>query len=121
MELGPHQNRVLARANFFAAEDFHRDETSQLRDAQSNDALVDFLELDVVIKHKGEVALDGREARQRLIAHLPQVVLVELVEIDLGDENILPQLAGRGHIRMNLAKLGDGPPSSTARAERPGW
>src|SRR5208282_6426163 len=108
LQFGSHQNRVLARANFFATENFYRDETTQRGDAQSADALVDFLELHAVIKHKGEVALDGREAGQRFITYLAQVVLVELIEIDFGDEYILPQFSGRGHIRMNLAKLCDG-------------
>src|SRR5208337_4464269 len=107
LELGAHQDRVLARANFFAAENFCRDETAQLGDAQSVDALVDLLELHALIKNKGEVALDGREARQRFITHLAQIVLVEPVEIDLGHKNILAQFAGRGYIGMNLAKLGN--------------
>ena len=59
-----------------------------------------------VIKNKREVALDGREARQRFVTHLAQIVLAEAVEIDLGDENILPQFARRGHVGMNLPKLG---------------
>src|ERR1019366_10539560 len=99
---------ALARAHFFVAENFYRNETAQLGDTQCADALVEFLELHAVIKNKREVALDGREARQRFITHLPQIVLIEPVEIDLGDKNILPQFSGRSHIRMNLAKLGDG-------------
>src|SRR6266849_6239525 len=108
LEPGSHQNRVLARANFFSAENFYRDETAQLRDAKSSNALVNLLELHAVVKHKGEVALNIREAGQRFITHLAQIVLVEPIEIDLGDKNILPQFAGCGHIGMNLAKLGDG-------------
>ncbi len=108
MEFGSHQNRVFARANFFAAENFYRDEAAQFGDAQSGNALVNFLELHAVIEYEREVALDGREAGQRFIAHLAQIVLVEPVEIDLGDKNILSQFAGRSHIGMNLAKLGDG-------------
>src|SRR5258708_33062476 len=34
-------------------------------------------------------------------------MLVEAVEINLGDKHILPQFAGRGHVWMNLAELGD--------------
>src|SRR5271169_1256638 len=33
LESGSHQNRVLARAHFFAAEDFYRNETAQFADA----------------------------------------------------------------------------------------
>ncbi len=68
---------------------------------------MNLLELHAVIQNKGEVTLDGREAGQRFIAHLAQIVLIEAVKINLGDKNILPQFAGRGHIGMNLAKLGD--------------
>src|SRR5258708_12062091 len=77
---------------------------------------MNFFELYGIAKHEGEVALDGRKARQRFITHLAQIVLIEAVEVDLGDKNILPQFAGRGHIRMNLAKLGD----SNALQPRPG-
>src|ERR1700675_4562117 len=93
LELRPQQNRVLARANFLSAKNFYRDETAQLGDAQSSNALVNLLELHAVIKNKGEVALDGREARQRFITHLAQIVLVEPVKINFGDKNILPQSA----------------------------
>src|SRR5258708_34708071 len=68
---------------------------------------MNFFELYGIAKHEGEVALDGRKARQRFITHLAQIVLIEAVEVDLGDKNILPQFAGGGHIGMKLAKLGD--------------
>src|SRR6202161_996013 len=69
---------------------------------------MNFRELHAIVKHKGEVALDGGEARQRFITQLAQIVLVEPVEIDLSDKNVLPQFAGRSYIGMNLAKLGHG-------------
>src|SRR5208282_1314302 len=108
LKLDSHQNRVLARAHSFATEDFHRNETTQLADAQLANALVNFLELHAIIKREREVALNGREARQRFITHLAQIVFVEPVEIDLSDKNILPQFAQRGDLRMNLSKLGNG-------------
>src|ERR1700687_1203404 len=76
LKLSPQQDRVLARANFVAAENFHRNKTAQLGDAQCANALINFRKLHPVVKHKGEVALDGREAGQRFIAHLPQIMLV---------------------------------------------
>src|SRR5208282_442241 len=100
--------RVLACAYSFATENFHRNETAQLGDPQSGDALADFVELCAVVKCKGEVAFDGEESWRRFIMPMAQIVLVEPVEIDFGDKNILPQFARSGHVGMNLSKLGDG-------------
>src|SRR5580698_4265602 len=63
LELSPHQNRVLARAHFFASENLHRNKTAQLGNSQSANALINLRELHSIVKHKREVALDGREAR----------------------------------------------------------
>src|ERR1700733_1065967 len=69
---------------------------------------MNLLELDAVIKNEGEVALDSREARQGLVTGLAQIVLIEAVEIDFGYEGMLLQFASGGHVRVNLAKLGNG-------------
>jgi len=70
-------------------EDFDRDKTPQLTDTQRLDTLTNGFKFDSVIEREREVALDGGEARQCLVADLSQVVLVESVEEDFSDEDIL--------------------------------
>ena len=63
------------------------------------------LEDNCIWKDKREIPLHRRIAGKRLVVGLPQIVPVQLIQIEFADENVLAQLAFRGHDRMKLAKL----------------
>src|SRR5258707_13402690 len=71
---------------------------------------MNFFELYGIAKHEGEVALDGRKARQRFITHLAQIVLIEAVEGELRGKNIPPPFWGRRPIGVELAQTGERKP-----------
>ena len=52
LKLRTQQDRILACAHFFAAENFYRDEAAQFGDAQCRHALMNFLELHAVVEYE---------------------------------------------------------------------
>src|SRR5580693_7857769 len=101
----PQQNRVFSRSNRSTAENLHRTKLPQLANVRLSHGLSPLDKRNIVGKHKREMPLHRRIFPQRRKAHCPQPAPIQLLQIELRHENILPQLPCRRHIRMNLPKL----------------
>ena len=72
---------------------------------QSRNRRTHLFERNFIIKHKREIPLHRRIFSEGRELHRPQPGLIQLLQINLSQEDILPQLARRRHFRMDLPKL----------------
>ena len=87
-----------------AAEAVHSNHRNQLGNLQLLDHLPDGAEASAGVEHQREVALDRREAGERLVAALAQAGGVERFQVELGQVGGLAQLEGGGYGRSQLAE-----------------
>src|SRR3989442_637514 len=90
-----HQQGIFSRRSVASAIYVHGLDVSEFGDAERPNHLDDLREGRSVGQEQREIALDRREARQRRIpqscSHL-SISRIKVVELQLGDEDILSQL-----------------------------
>jgi len=96
------------RTSLRVAEYFNRVESREFGDGERGDCLGDGAPLHGVGEGEGEVALYGLEARELARGGAAQRQTVERIEVELGEEDGLAQLACLALGGGQLAEAGDG-------------
>src|SRR5205823_77640 len=83
----------------------NRNEAAQFPQPECADGLLNFLENDGIRKQERKIPLHRRISWQSFIPRRAQWMFVQAIEIDFAEVNVLPQLAFRCYLRMNLPEL----------------
>src|SRR5215469_6579771 len=106
LESDAHQERVFSGGHIFATKEICCFDGCDFADVERANRTLNLGEAGSVWKKKGKIALDGREARQRLVpARIFEVTNggVEWIKLEFRNENILTQLEAFGDATSELA------------------
>src|SRR6266478_3620418 len=94
LERNAHEQRIFSRGNIFAAEKIGRFDAADLANAERANGANNIGEMSTIGKQQGEIALDARESRQRLVPSRFFRLMhrsINRIEFQLREENVLPQ------------------------------